>query len=621
MEEKICPVCGYEHGISNVMDQILPPEMILDGRYLLGNMQKQNADSIVYAALDLYNDEVVSVTEYFPDNKANRAGTAVIWAVPVDDVQNLLIGFQGRNSEKELFLENGTIYGVQKASAADGDTLIIPRGAALAVPGEKGIVEVPDNVVGSLTPGRASGKSKAGKSAKSAAAKRQTKKRGKAKAAAGAAAAVILLLGWCGGNHLRGNQAMKQENYVKAISAYGADFLFSGKQHAHALRLAGEECFANADYVGAAEYFKKLGDDGEARWSDAVYEQALLLIQEEKYEEAISVLEDIASESRAAEQKGVAQLEIAKELYRSGKTNEAITLAQSIENTTHANVTAFLNNIYLNEADICIGNEDYQGAIKAYKKCRDDAEAAFNLSVFENLMGGDPHLAATAVVEDHEKGTSGYTVGDWYRIFKNVIEGLPAATDLNVNLNRETAIGLLDTPVDFSDESHVGNFELFLKGVDMIGATKIVGDDCFVISSMDDVYSQCGTAPAGKILIVLQTHDYPDKNKAYMVSNGVMSLLPVEYRPASLAEVEYVVMINYNYSKTGKYTKGTVAVQENAKITIYRMPDKKSVATSSSLKGSRAPSTVYYYGTPPEWYSGGAPNVSKKLIELLKKIM
>ena len=620
-DERVCPACGFEHGIANVMDHVLAPELILDGRYLLGNMQKQEHDCIYYVALDLQNETVVSIAEYFPSGKVFRSGTKVEWSVSAEDTYNLLINYQYQNSTAYLFLENGTIYSVRNANdggcPADGSA----ENISLTVPAQNAVVEVPDRLIGSLTEGQTSVKSTAGRTRKRSGKTGKSKNRSPVKTVAAAAATVLLLLGWCGANHLRGNQAMQQEDYAKAVSAYRADFLFSGKRYTEALRLAGEECFEKGDYVTAADYFLRMGSDGEARWSDAVYEQAVLLIQEGKYEEAITTLENIAGEERAAEQKGLAQLEIAKELYRSGRTNDAITLANSIENTKYANVIAFLNNIYLNEAEICVDNEDFRGAIKAYKKCQDDAEAAFNLSVFENLMDGDPYLAATAVVEDREKGTSGYTIGDWYQIFEKVIDKLPAATDLNVNLSRETAKGLLDTPVDFNDKSHVDSFKIFLKGLYMIDTVQLSGDDCFVIKSMTDVYNQCGTAPAGKILIVLQTHSFPDKTATYIVSNGVMSLLPAEYRPASLEEVEYVVMINYNYSKTGKYTKGTVAVCENAKITVYRMPEKKNIASSSSMKGDRAPNSFSYYGTPPAWYSGGAPDVSKKLVEMLKKIM
>ena len=125
----------------------------------------------------------------------------------------------------------------------------------------------------------------------------------------------------------------------------------------------------------------------------------------------------------------------------------------------------------------------------------------------------------------------------------------------------------------------------------------------------------------GKILIVLQSHDYSTKATKQVVSLAAMDLLPAEYRPASLSEVEYVAFINYDYTRDGTYTGGTAGVKENAKITIYKMPAKKSAATSGTLHGPGSPYTMYYNGKRPTWYSGGAPNVSSKLVELLKKVM
>ena len=125
-DEQICPVCGYVHGAPNVVGYVLPPETILDGRYLLGNMQKQDHDCISYSALDLQSENAVRIVEYFPTKKASRSGTAVLWSVPIEDAQNLLIGFQKQNSNTDLFLENGTRYSVQSFHSEQSVAEIAP---------------------------------------------------------------------------------------------------------------------------------------------------------------------------------------------------------------------------------------------------------------------------------------------------------------------------------------------------------------------------------------------------------------------------------------------------------------------------------------------------------------
>ena len=179
----------------------------------------------------------------------------------------------------------------------------------------------------------------------------------------------------------------------------------------------------------------------------------------------------------------------------------------------------------------------------------------------------------------------------------------------------------MENPVDFFAESYYQKFDAIFDDIDMIDCTAIPQDENITVRSLEELYKNCGTNPAGKILIVVQTHDFPDKNATAMISFGAMELLPAEYHPASLAEVEHVVLIDYNYSRSGSYTKGTKAVRENAKITVYHMPDQKAVSSSNTLQGGYAPGSFYYYGSPPEWKSGGAPNVSAKLVEMLKKIM
>ena len=620
-DEQICPVCGYVHGVPNVIVNVLPPESILDGRYLLGNMQKQDHECIYYSALDLQNENTVRIVEYFPPKKASRSGTAVLWSVPIEDVQNLLIGFQKQNSNTDLFLENGTIYSVQRFQSEQSVAEIAPPSAALTVQDKKAFVEVSDQLIGSPSAGHAPKKKMSGKSRNNTGAKKRTKHRKGRKALVVIAVILLLLLGWCGGNHLRGNQAMEQKDYVTAISAYRADFLFGRKLHTEALRLAGEECFENEDYAAAAEYFSQMGSAGEARWSEAIYEQALLLIRDQKYQDAITVLEKIASEDRAAEQKGLAQLKIAEELYRSGKTDEAIAQAKSIENTTYADVIAFLNNVYLNEAKIYINRKEYDKAIEEYKKCQGNAEAEFCLSIFDDLNGGEPYRAATAIIGQQNKQISRHSKADWLVIFKSIIEDLPQKRELETRLNQKAAIRLLENPVDFFAESYYQKFDTIFDDIDMIDCTAIPKDENITVRSLEELYKNCGTNPAGKILIVVQTHDFPDKKATVMISFGAMELLPAEYHPASLAEVEHVVLIDYNYSRSGSYTKGTKAVRENAKITIYHMPDQKAVSSSNTLQGGYAPGSFYYYGSPPAWKSGGAPNVSTKLVELLKKIM
>ena len=204
-DEQICPVCGYVHGVPNIIVNVLPPESILDGRYLLGNMQKQDPECIYYSALDLQTENTVRIVEYFPPKKASRSGTAVLWSVPIEDVQNLLIGFQKQNSNTDLFLENGTIYSVQRFQSEQSVAEIAPPSAALTVQDKKAFVEVSDQLIGSPSAGHAPKKKMSGKSRNNTGAKKRTKHRKGRKALVVIAVILLLLLGWCGGNHLRGN--------------------------------------------------------------------------------------------------------------------------------------------------------------------------------------------------------------------------------------------------------------------------------------------------------------------------------------------------------------------------------------------------------------------------------
>ena len=100
-----------------------------------------------------------------------------------------------------------------------------------------------------------------------------------------------------------------------------------------------------------------------------------------------------------------------------------------------------------------------------------------------------------------------------------------------------------------------------------------------------------------------------------------MRLLPGEYYPSSLDEVEYIVLVDYDYRKEGNYMFVTVALQEYAEVSVLRATDLQQLYISQRIDGNSAPSSFSYSGSPPAWKSGNAPNMGQEIHTAISSIM
>lgn len=101
---------------------------------------------------------------------------------------------------------------------------------------------------------------------------------------------------------------------------------------------------------------------------------------------------------------------------------------------------------------------------------------------------------------------------------------------------------------------------------------------------------------------------------------NLMSLLPGDYYPSSLDEVEYIVLVDCDYRKEGNYMLITVALQEYAEVTVFRATDMQKLYSSQRINGNAAPSSFSYIGAPPAWKSGNAPNMGKEIHSAISSI-
>lgn len=120
------------------------------------------------------------------------------------------------------------------------------------------------------------------------------------------------------------------------------------------------------------------------------------------------------------------------------------------------------------------------------------------------------------------------------------------------------------------------------------------------VRDMDSVrLAECGTAPDGKALVYFRRSPYSD----WML--GASAALPTSLIPASLDEVEYVIMIDETLTSVGTYTNGAAAKRCDYTVSLIRYPGGEELSRSSPIEGERPPQAINENqsggtGDPPE---------------------
>lgn len=68
----ICPHCGNDSSKNRHYDMALPPYVILNNRYILGNVLGKGGFGITYIAKDMKMDNIVAIKEYMPSEYSSR---------------------------------------------------------------------------------------------------------------------------------------------------------------------------------------------------------------------------------------------------------------------------------------------------------------------------------------------------------------------------------------------------------------------------------------------------------------------------------------------------------------------------------------------------------------------
>ena len=134
-----------------------------------------------------------------------------------------------------------------------------------------------------------------------------------------------------------------------------------------------------------------------------------------------------------------------------------------------------------------------------------------------------------------------------------------------------------------------------------------------------DMEALCGTNPNGKLIILHKRQVYGSDSMKTDVDLYHMDMLPDEFYPESLEEVEFVVLLETTYRTTGRtYSGGTKEIKETTKLTLYNAVTGKKIYNASANSTPR--SYLYYNGAAPNYYSGESPVMNKAMQQVLEKI-
>ncbi|MBQ3108562.1 MAG: PASTA domain-containing protein [Clostridia bacterium] len=123
---EVCPHCGHEWGTPAAQPHHIAPGSMLKGRYTVGIVRQENADSAAYLAYDEKSGQAVILREYFPLRHAVRSAKSVLPAANASNefrtgLRTFLSdakAFVRRGSALAAFEANGTAYLVSPVPGA-----------------------------------------------------------------------------------------------------------------------------------------------------------------------------------------------------------------------------------------------------------------------------------------------------------------------------------------------------------------------------------------------------------------------------------------------------------------------------------------------------------------------
>ncbi len=433
------------------------------------------------------------------------------------------------------------------------------------------------------------------------------------------ALAILAFFGWCGYAHFSCVRAIEDGRYTEAIELADKDLFFGKTLKKEATYKAGQKFFSEGDYQSAAAYFSDLGDEAREEWGDALIAQAGSMIAADDPEGALELLKQIEGETRAQKPVAQAKFAIAEKMLAAKDYDGAKAIADEISPELIPEVEDFYHRLYWAKGLWQVEIGSFTGASSCMEKCVENEKVLAYRGILKSILAADYSAAVEQIFSAQEQGIDEIPLDTWR---KNLIGANVQENDANGRLNKTEALKMLSpaTVMDpQSDEMKEKVAEIIANQGDKLEPLTD-SEDVIVYNDLDMLYDQCGAEPKGKILIVRQQTNFGRTKTNYGIAMDLMELLSADRYPSSLAEVEYVILISYDYTVLTTYTSGTVAIRVDATVKTIGMPDRQTTFNSGTISGGDPPSTIYYFGAPPEYYDGTEPQVESAVCRAIASV-
>jgi hypothetical protein len=243
-------------------------------------------------------------------------------------------------------------------------------------------------------------------------------------------------------------------------------------------------------------------------------------------------------------------------------------------------------------------NYKLEDVVAAFDKAGDYEDAPMIKDMYQKYIDRDYKAASDAFFAYYGAGHTTVTLEDWIFDIRGRYNTDTELFSLIGDIYRPALRELLGG--DFGFACHSNPLKIS-PTMTLKTANATLGGD------LDTILAQCGTAANGKTIICFKN----DTDNTWYYGEGGMSMgltamLPEEAIPASLAEVEYVVLIAYTENVIGTYNDNTKALTLTATVTVARYPRGEALYDIGAVTGgdplSSATKTGYdTYGHDPDW--------------------
>ena len=445
----------------------------------------------------------------------------------------------------------------------------------------------------------------------------------------GGAAVVVLVLLWCLVFHFMGSRAYASGEYEKAASLLRKDFLLSRTMLWNAEYQNAILTYNQGRFEQAAEMYSRLGDEAHDGWLMAVTAEAERIQRASSAEAGWEYLKPYAGEEGIDRAISRFQMQMAKEHLEKGQYTEAMSIASGIMYQDEVDLDTFYEKAYYLMGTQALTQQNYTQAADYLLQCKDTSVREYG-GILKDIQSGFYYKAAQRIVamETHALDVYLEESLDW--ILTESIEA-NSSQDLDVRLNQGAAKKLLWSDADtLSAEQFSEDDEFFFfEGGKHIGEIQ-AEPDLMPVTSLDALLQKTAITPAGKVLILREQYGYPKEQPYYAVDLGTMSNLPASVYPVSLAEVEYLITLSYDYTQTNRGTLVTsygdgsktrqpvVILRLKGQVRLEALLSKQELYRSPVVQGGSSP---YALGGGVDWKCGDPPRIGKYIYTAITKVM